>query len=361
MQALQQKLKEMSLSLVESVRAIIWGGFFSTSLQTQLSILQILRNLFLRIGMMDNRLRIQDFSHQKITEIVGDYLKAVDQRMSNISLLEQKVVDHLQVLMRHLDVGDDGAQVGAEPNRREAQLIEFLFPWLADKTVIDVGAHRGKFFEAMLAIGFNRVFAFEPNSELAKFLVEAHQANTSVRIFPYAVSDRDREGELYLAKAHPEFTEDPLLFSTLQPHPMGLEFDRKIPVEILSLGSLIREGMAPARAGLLKIDTEGADFSVLQGMPADCQYEIIVYKFWSKGHVFNCPEFPQQEEMVRYLRNIGYGFSISLIYLPNGKMKFVANMPTQIPGVWGNTFCFRDSALFEKAYSFIRALIPQTV
>lgn len=154
----QQKLKEIGASLREGFRAIVWGQFFNTSLQTQLSILQILRNLFLRIGTIDNRLRIQEFLDKQVLEMVNSYLKAAEQRMDNLCHLEQKAIDHLQTLLRR-----GGIRGEAERNIHavEIPLIEFLFPWLRNKTVLHIGEDRENFVEAMLSIGFQRVA--EPN------------------------------------------------------------------------------------------------------------------------------------------------------------------------------------------------------
>jgi|GEM_PF-5604866 len=309
MSALRQKLKEMNSAFVESFRAIVWGQFFRTSLQTQLSILQLLRNLFLRVGMIDSHLRSQEYTFQKVITIIDGYLKSVNQRIDNICLLEKKVIDHLEVLLRCTGIAQENMQLGhGDSNIWENHLIEFLLPWVEDKTAIHLGAHQENLGETMLKIGFKRSFAFELNFE----------------------------------------------------------------------------GILPASAGLLKVDGGEHNAEIFERLPKDSNYQIIMYGFQNR----NSSELSQQEKIVRYLRDLNYPFSISLINhrdkewqfaepktanvsncgpknweqgqraLQNQPSSWVANMPPRIMDAWGSTLCFRDSALFEKAYVFMNSQMP---
>lgn len=279
MSALRQKLREMNSAFVESFRAIVWGQFFSTSLQTQLSILQLLRNLFLRIGMIDSRLRGQEYASQKIGNIVDGYLKAVNQRIDNVCLLEKKVINHLEVLLRYTGIAQENMQINnGDSSIWENQLIEFLLPWVEDKTAIYLGAHQENLGETMLKIGFKRSFAFELNFE----------------------------------------------------------------------------GTLPASAGLLQVDGREHDIEIFERIPKAGNYQMIMYGFQNKSS----SELSQQEKIVRYLRDINYPFSISLINHRDKGWQFVANMPPRIMDAWGSTLCFRDSALFEKAYVFMNSQMP---
>ncbi len=279
MDALRQKLKELSSAFVESFRAIVWGRFFSTSLQTQLSILQILRNLFLRIGAVESRLRGQEYTYRKVTDTIENYLKSVDQRIENICLLEKKVIDHLQVLLRYAGAVQEDMQTSdGDPNICENHLIEFLLPWVGDKTVIHLGEHQENLGETMLKIGFKRVFAFELNFE----------------------------------------------------------------------------GTLPLSAGLLKFDGREHDIEIFKKLPKNSNYQVIMYGFQNKSS----SELYQQEEIARCLRDLNYPFSISLINYRDGGGQFVANIPPRIMDVWGSTLCFQESALFEKAHTFISSQLP---
>jgi hypothetical protein len=54
-----------------------------------------------------------------------------------------------------------------------------------------------------------------------------------------------------------------------------------VSVECRSLASLVRDGVLPATASIVKIDTEGHDLEVLRGMGTDLQCDVIMVEYWS--------------------------------------------------------------------------------
>lgn len=349
----KHKLARLGASLLDSVRAIIWGSFFTSSLQAHLSTLHSMRAAL-----------------QRLNSIERD-LQALQLKATADADWERDIVEHLNVVEQKLGKFEKESRwlpafsIADGQNAPEERLIEFLLPWLVERTVIDVGAHRGRFTAHMGSIGFERIFAFEPHPGLSQDLSLAHQNSSAIQIFPFAVSDVDGTAELHLAKLNSaaKLNTDPLLFSALRTHnmPPGLDFGESVPVATRSLHSLVKEGLLPPRAGLLKVDAEGHDFAVLKGMPSGTPYEIVMHEFWSNDFVFASPEFPSQEEIVRFMRTQGYAFSISLVRFSAGELKFTVNMPNRDTNTWGNTLYLRERDLFENAYAFMRSTMSQTV
>jgi FkbM family methyltransferase len=331
---MRQNLERLIASLQESVRAIVWSNYFTTSLKSHLSALQALRTLLHRVSM-------------------------IEENIECLQTKQEKIAHHLhRTTPARFDQYSENSQ-----NTPEERLIEFLFPWLNEQSAIDIGAHKGNFIRSLETIGFRKVYAFEPHTQLYTFLADVYRNNPTVEVFPLAISNQEGHADLHLARLTTDaaFETDPLLFSSLQVHalPVGLSFYDKIKVQTRSLFSLITEQVLPPTCGLLKIDTEGHDTSVLKGMPDGTPFEIVMHEFWSKDFVFKPSEASLQEEALRIMRARGYFFSITLMRLSTGDLRFSVNSPARASNVWGNVFYFRDKATFEIAYTFIRSTVPQ--
>lgn len=332
------KIKRLITRSIGAARAIIEGDFYPTNLQNQLTILQSLQSALQRLDAIE---RNEAISSQQISEITT--------QLSNVAI----------TLGAHLG----NWKLESDQNAPEERIIEFLFPRLHNKTILDVGAHRGTFTSQMLAIGGCTVYAFEPHPELAKDLINKYEADKRVIIIPAALSSEDGSAELNLVRKNNQanLDVDTLLFSSLKPHnmPAGLEFHGSVRVSVRSLQSLTDERIVPQKVGLLKVDTEGHDLMVFKGMPKGTPYEMLMNEFWSDDFVFATPDIPRHEEVQAFLRERGYGFSISILRSDKDKITFLANRPVGISKTWGNTLYFRDVALFDAAYSFVKNVIPQ--
>lgn len=330
--------KKLALGSIDSSRAIIEGEFFSTSLQNQLSTLEALSSVLRRLEVLEG---CEAASRERISTIIT----------------------HLENIAPALTPNRWAEDSDAGQNAPEERIIEFLLPRLKSQTILDVGAHRGNFTSAMLEIGCNSVYAFEPHPELAKTLAKTFESDRRVTILPVALSSDDGSAQLNLvrAQADSQLDADPLLFSALSPHnmPKGLEFHGSVEVEMRSLRSLSAEGMIPQNAGLLKVDAEGHDLMVFKGMPQGAPYEMLMSEFWSDDFVFASPNIPRHSEIRTYLREVGYGHSISIIRKAGSRIAFVANRMVPISRTWGNTFYFRDLSAFDAAYGFAKSVLPQ--
>ncbi len=333
------KIKKLITGSTGAARAIIEGDFYPTNLQNQLAILQSLQSALQRLDAIE---RNEVISSQQISEITT--------QLSNVATA--------------IGARLGGWKLESDQNAPEERIIEFLFPRLHDKTVLDVGAHRGSFTSQMLVIGCRAAYAFEPHPELAKNLINNYEGDNKVTVVPVALSAEDGSAELNLVRANNNIIPDvdPLLFSSLKAHnmPAGLEFQGSVRVPVRSLRSLANEGIIPQKAGLLKVDAEGHDLMVFKGMPEGAPYDMLMSEFWSDDFVFATPDIPRHEEAQAFLREKGYGFSISILRSAEDKITFLANRPVRLSKTWGNTLYFRDAVLFDAAYSFVKNVIPQS-
>jgi FkbM family methyltransferase len=326
------KTKKLLSSGMDVAHAIVEGNYFANTLENQLTALEALKDLMRRVESLE-------------TTFDG---------------LDSRVRLAFSNTMAELSAD------AAKQNEPEEKIIQFILPFLREKTAIDVGAHRGRFTEALLTMGFEKIYAIEPHPQLAKELKDTYVGDSRVDILAAALGKQDGEGNLHLVAqaATGAIDTDPLLFSALQPHsmPAGIEFTgEKIAVKVRRLENLIAEGILPSTAGLLKVDAEGQDLEVLKGMPGRAHYQILMSEFWSPDFVFATETIPSAEEVRRYLFCSGFPFSLSVVRMEGQHLGFVANMSCNRPNSWGNTLYFSDQKLFEIAYNFTSKLLTQII
>jgi FkbM family methyltransferase len=166
---------------------------------------------------------------------------------------------------------------GQEP---EAFLLRSFLPRLDNRTVIDVGAERGSFAEQMIDAGAAAIHVVEPEPENAQFLRERFQNASSVIVHEYAISNTD--GSLELRRSSAPSGEEVTFGHILLERPDTDEIAWRDSVEVRgrSLASLVAAGELPVRAGILKIDTEGHDFAIVEGM-GELEADVVMVEHWS--------------------------------------------------------------------------------
>lgn len=127
-----------------------------------------------------------------------------------------------------------------------------------DMVVVDIGANIGHYtLEAARRVGKNgKVFAFEPEPHNFELLCRNIAANGYENVVPVRKALSNRCGTLRLA----------IDANNLGGHHFAapLELGRAIEVETTSLDAFFREN--PTRVELIKMDAEGAELSILEGM-----------------------------------------------------------------------------------------------
>lgn len=198
---------------------------------------------------------------------------------------------------------------------------------------IDVGAHHG---EMTLSHAQNNpaltVYAFEPNWDLARCLMGKLP---NFIVLPMAVSDKDGVAEFFL-------NEDDLTSSLLPFNPQaleewksfeGLKLRSKKIVPTIRLDTFL-ESMAIDRIDFLKIDAQGADFSVIRSAGAYLEriQEVLLEVDIGKTHLYSGAT--GRDEVIGYMNERGFklskaetqseGKEQNLTFIPNVNLK-IAN------------------------------------
>lgn len=161
----------------------------------------------------------------------------------------------------------------------DVQLLAALISRLQDSSVIDVGAERGAFVEALLLAGATEIHAIEPEPENAAFLRAQFEHDPRVSVHEYAVTNVDRQAELHKSIG-PSGESLPYGHTLLDPPDADeIAWPETISVTGRSLASLVEAEEVPRRVGVLKVDTEGSDLDVISAM-GDLTCDVVMLEHW---------------------------------------------------------------------------------
>ena len=166
---------------------------------------------------------------------------------------------------------------GQEP---EAQLLAAFVRRLEHKEVIDVGAERGAFADQMLDAGASSIDVIEPEPNNVTALRERFGADDRVRLHPYAAGREDGELLLHISVS-PDGSPISFGHTVLERGATDdIAWQGAVPVPSRSLDSLADAGEIPRRVGIVKIDTEGYDLAVVDGMGA-IECDVVMIEHWN--------------------------------------------------------------------------------
>jgi FkbM family methyltransferase len=168
--------------------------------------------------------------------------------------------------------------------------IEFLVPFVAGKTFIDIGAHQGS-YTFHLKRHADKVLAFEPIESLAH-LIERH--NPSVQVLTCALGDKAGEASMFVPNRNGR--EVLTRCSLVEGANPGFENELQ-PTSVCRL-----DDFNLSNVGAIKIDVEGHELAVIKGAISTIHSSrpVLAIEIEERHHP------GQSWEIIDQVRELGY-------------------------------------------------------
>ena len=238
----------------------------------------------------------------------------------------------------------------------EVQLLISVLHELEDRTVVDVGAEKGSFVEALLRAGAERVYAFEPYPASVAALRVRFDTNPAVHIFDTALGAQDGTVSLHVVEDKTHNIDDAYHTLVAFDETPTLRIVGDVPVRCRTLGSLLSEGVLPPRVGILRIDTERSDLAVLQGMGAFVS-DVVMVEYWNDLPETVGPASYLVSDVVAHMTERGYRNFIVVKRHDQFETLQLNDAHTR-PGDWGNLIFVHD-AIFPRLSHLIFGAVAQ--
>lgn len=244
----------------------------------------------------------------------------------------------------------------------ERNLARFFGPLLSERSGVDVGAHKGDFSAVLLDMGLE-TYALEASPGKAQQLRARFADRPDFHLFAIAAAEHDGSIDLNAVEQVADIGDSPYdtsLLSTVVRHPMidELRFGASLRVPARRLDTLAAAGLLPARLGILKVDAEGYDRSVLLGA-ANIRAQIVIAEYWGRDFVFNGGVTNNDvADHCGLMRGRGYPLHLVVGQSAADKSVHWSACPGQsIPDSWGNVFFFESADLFDEALAWASDVI----
>ena len=221
-------------------------------------------------------------------------------------------------------------------------------------SVVDIGVERGSFIELALAAGAARAWGFEPLPRHADYLARRFAGSDRVRVFASAVSSASGTAQFHVATDREGRELDfHHTLSDLGDSETVIRSQRSITVKTVSIADCVRDGSLPRDIDFLKIDTDGHDLAVLEGL-GDVRPRVIMAEFWD-----DLPETSGRNpytlrDLAEWARPRGYPHCF--VIRRNAHLELVdADAPWSVAGDWGNVFFVRDGVDLASVRTAIEA------
>lgn len=215
--------------------------------------------------------------------------------------------------------------------------------------MFDIGAHHGDVLAPFASDGW-KVYAFEPDDENRRKLTSRYQSQPDVIIDPRAVAEKSRKiAPLYRS-------EESSGLSTLAP--FRESHSAVGEVEVISIEDfLMKNNLMDLEIDFLKVDTEGFDLFVLQGIPWDrVMPRLILCEFEDSKTQKLDYNF---QDLAEFLVEKNYQLIISEWYPiqrygTTHQWRRFCTYPCSLqdPDGWGNIIASRDSKHYRKMLEY---------
>jgi FkbM family methyltransferase len=244
----------------------------------------------------------------------------------------------------------------------EADLVAYLYSFLPSRKAIDIGANTGEMSAILIQAGFE-VIAFEPYPATYEQLCDRFRDEPMFTAQCFAIGKSNSILPLNIVKNVSEEEQkqsDPNIYNSLKLHPMPeyLVFDNTIDVKVRSLESLQESQELPSDIAFVKIDTEGFDLEVIQGM-GSYSYPVVMTEFWDIEMVFGGETYTIRE-LVKEMKSRGYHWHIVIYRNEHDKIRYCCNSSNSIPKSWGNVVFFQSFDVFKEAYKWCNSTLTET-
>jgi FkbM family methyltransferase len=236
----------------------------------------------------------------------------------------------------------------------DLQIIGILFKWLKTRSFLDIGAEKGSFAKALFSMGFERGILFEPLPSHLKHLSDIF-ADSAAKIMPCAVDREDRTASFNIACD--DTGEELNYFHSLNKIANHDFFKHSKSLDVLcrSLESLLASGEIFEDIGVLKIDTEGNDLRVLQGI-GGLRPELVVCEFVPPA-VYPDWHLSFAANLIPEAEKLGYTHVVAIQRTHGSNIESVRVDPNEFTNNdWGNLIFIRHD-LFDAASTALRAWI----
>jgi FkbM family methyltransferase len=244
----------------------------------------------------------------------------------------------------------------------ETKLVSVLFGRASgiNHTMVDVGAHFGGSGRHFVNKEW-RIYCFEPDPANREKLIGHFGGKPNVTIDPRAVSDKVQRAKPFFSSA------ESTGISAL--HPFRDTHRQTGTVDVTTISAVVEEYRLDG-VDFLKVDAEGADFAVLQGVPWDqMRPAVILCEFEDAKTV---PLGYRYKDIADFLVGKGYIVYVSEWHpiVRYGVQHDWCRMfrypgPLQNPEAWGNLLAFRvdpgPTAISEALRASINVRNPENI
>lgn len=215
---------------------------------------------------------------------------------------------------------------------------------------IDIGAEKGSFSKWMLDRGLSGV-AIEPMPQHT-LLLKRLSENESLNFLPVAIDAEDGQRDFHIATDNDGKPLD--YFHSLQPlhGDTRVHHTKTLSVTCRSLGSLCKEGAIPNHVGILKIDTEGNDLRVLQGIE-EVKADLLIVEFFTEG-IYSGWKDADPMRLIDKAESLGYSHCLAVRHSKSGVRQVHYQPLCFSPEEWGNLI-FLNKSSYPKLRSILRA------
>jgi FkbM family methyltransferase len=235
----------------------------------------------------------------------------------------------------------------------DIELLECLAGHVGERYFLDVGAETGTVARALYRAGLagDLVDPLPRHAETLQALAAMHGG----RFYPLALAETEGVRPFHIAEDAEGNELD--YFHSLQVIEPQEQFrhGRTIDVQCRRIDQMVAEGLLPERIGILKTDTEGNDFFVLQGLGA-VRPELVVCEFFQEQMYSGWPH-GRAEVMIRQMQELGYRHYYAVKRFSRWS-SVLAGPAAFKPQDWGNLF-FLNETLFERSLADVLALMRQ--